>query len=123
MVRKCRQGRFDRADLDHKLPSNTKMMGFDIVDGRRVPNQAQAEALTEAASIALKNGRLAPAAKWLNDNGFRTTANKPFTTVTLLGLFTNKALIGETSINFKERLFSTMSRYWMPLFLMRYRPC
>jgi len=103
MVQKCRGGRFDRADIDHKLPSNTKMTGFDIVDGKRVPNQAKAEALREAAQIALKNRRLAPAAKWLNDQGFRTTASKLFTTVTLHGLFRNRALIGETVINFREK--------------------
>jgi hypothetical protein len=30
------------------------MFGFAIVDGRRVPNQAEAGALVEAARIALK---------------------------------------------------------------------
>jgi len=60
-------------------------------------------ALREAAQIALKEGRLAPAAKWLDAQGFRTTVNKPFTTVTLYGLFCNQALIGETVINFKEK--------------------
>lgn len=49
-----RGGRFDRANDDHKLPSNTRMFGFAIVDGRRVPNQAEAGALVEAARIALK---------------------------------------------------------------------
>ncbi len=61
MVRKCREGRFDRANTDQKLPSNTKMFGFDIVDGRRVPNQAQAAALREAGQIMLRNGRTGPA--------------------------------------------------------------
>lgn len=103
MVQKCRGGRFDRADIDRKLPSNTKMFAFDIVEGKRVPNQAQAGALREAAQIALKEGRLAPAAKWLDAQGFQTTVNKPFTTVTLHGLFRNQALIGETVINFKEK--------------------
>lgn len=104
MVRKCRGGRFDRANDDHKLPSNTEMFGFDIVDGRRVPNQAEAAALVEAAQIALKEGRLGPAVKWLNEKGFRTTQGKLFTTVTLRGLFRNRALIGETTINFKEKV-------------------
>lgn len=104
MVRKCRAGRFDRADIDHRLPSNTKMFGFDIIDGRRVLNQAQAEALREAAQIALREGRLAPAAKYLNDKGFITTQGKPFTRVTLRGLFRNRALIGETVVNFKEKM-------------------
>ena len=104
MVRKCRGERFDRADIDRKLPSNTKMFAFDIVEGKRVPNQAQAEALRKAAQIALKEGRLAPAAKWLDAQGFRTTVGKPFTTVTLHGLFRNRALIGETTINFKEKV-------------------
>lgn len=103
MRRKTKGGRFDRAALDHKLPSNTKMTGFDIVDGKRVPNQAEAEALREAAQISLKNKRLAPAADWLNEKGFRTTVGKPFSTVTLHGLFSNDALIGETTINFKEK--------------------
>jgi len=103
MVRKCRAGRFDRANDDNKLPSNTNMFGFDIVDGRRVPNQAQAAALVEAAQIALKEGRLNPAVKWLNERGFRTTQGKLFTTVTLRGLFRNRAIIGETTINFKEK--------------------
>ena len=104
MVQKCRGGRFDRADIDRKLPSNTKMFAFDIVEGKRVPNQAQAEALRKAAQIALKEGRLAPAAKWLDAQGFQTTVNKPFTTVTLHGLFRNRALIGKTTINFKEKV-------------------
>lgn len=103
MVRKCREGRFDRANEDGKLPSNTKMFGFNIVDGRRVPNQAQAEALREAAKIALKDRSWAPAVQWINDRGFRTTVGKPFKTVTLRGLFRNRALIGETVVNFKEK--------------------
>ena len=61
-------------------------------------------ALREAARIALKEGRLAPATKWLNAKGFRTAVNKPFTTVTLHGLFRNRALTGETTINFKEKV-------------------
>jgi hypothetical protein len=104
MVRKCRGGRFDRANDDHKLPSNTQMFGFDIVDGRRMPNQAEATALVEAAQIALKEGRLGPAVNWLNEKGFRTTQGKLFTTVTLRGLFRNRAFIGETTINFKEKV-------------------
>jgi hypothetical protein len=79
------------------------MFGFDIVDGRRVPNSAEAEALREAAKISLKEGRLAPGVKWLNEQGFRTTVGKPFTTVTLRGLFRNRALVGEPVINFKEK--------------------
>ena len=102
MVRKCRGGRFDRAQ-DGKLPSNTKMSGFDIIDGRRVPNHAEAAALSEAAKIALSTGRLRPGVDWLNEKGFRTTHGYPFTTVTLRGLFRNRALIGETTINFKEK--------------------
>jgi len=46
---------------------------------------------------------LAPAAKYLNDNGFHTTHSKPFTAATLRGLFKNRALIGETVINFREK--------------------
>jgi len=104
MVRKCRDGRFDRANSDHKLPSNGRMFGFDIVDGRRVPNLAQGEALRGAAQITLKEGRLAPAVKYLNENGFRTTYGKPFTTNTLRGLFRNRALVGETVIDFREKV-------------------
>jgi len=103
MVQKCRAGRFDRAEQDHKLPCNTRMFGFDIVDGRRVPNQAQAEALREAARIALKEGRVAPAVKWLNEKGWSTMQKKLFTRVTLRKLFRNRALIGETTIEFREK--------------------
>jgi hypothetical protein len=103
MVKKCRAGRFDRAEQDGKLPCDTKIFGFDIVDGRRVPNQAQAAALKEAAQIALRQGRLNPPVNWLNEMSFRTTQGKPFTRATLRGLFRNRALTGETTINFKEK--------------------
>jgi len=103
MVRKCSEGRFDRANTDQKLPSNSKMFGFDIFDGRRVPNQAQAAALREAAQIALRNGRTAPAVSYLNEAGFHTTMGKPFNHATLRYLFRNRALIGETVIRFKKK--------------------
>jgi len=103
MVQKCRSGRFDRANIDHKLPSYAGMFGFDVVDGERVPNEAEAEALKQAAQIALSAGRTRPAVDWLNDKGFHGRQDKAFTTVTLGGLFRNRALIGETIINFKEK--------------------
>lgn len=87
---------------------NTKMFGFDLVDGKRVSNQAQAAALREAAQIALKEGRPGPAARWLNAQGFHSVHGKPFSTVALsgkgkrgCGLFRNRALIGETTIHFE----------------------
>ena len=57
----------------------------------------------EEAKIALSEGRIRPGADWLNEKGFRTTQGKPFTRVTLRGLLRNRALIGETAINFKEK--------------------
>jgi hypothetical protein len=106
-VQKTRAGRFDRTDQDHKLPSNTKMFGFDIVDGKKVVNQAQAAALRQAGEIILNEGRPAPAAKWLNEQGWRTTLGRPFSSTTLScrnkGIFCNTALIGETVVNFKEK--------------------
>jgi len=106
MVKKTRDGRFDRANEDHLLPSNTRMFGFDVVDGKRVVNQAQAAALRQAGEIILREGRAGPAAKWLNEQGWRTTYGKPFTRTTLAGkkgIFRNRALIGETVINFEEK--------------------
>ena len=106
-VQKTRAGRFDRADQDHLLPSNTKMFGFDIIDGKKVVNQAQAAALRQAGEIILSEGRSGPAARWLNEQGWHTTHGKPFSSTTLAcknrGVFCNRALIGETVINFKEK--------------------
>jgi hypothetical protein len=106
-VQKTRAGRFDRANEDGRLPSNIKMFGFDIVDGRKVVNQAQAAALRQAGEIILREGRPGPAARWLNEQGWRTTHGKLFSTATLAcrnrGIFWNTALIGETVINFKEK--------------------
>ena len=53
-VQKTRAGRFDRANEDGLLPSNTRMFGFDIVDGKKVANQAQAAALSQAGDIILR---------------------------------------------------------------------
>jgi hypothetical protein len=106
-VQKTRAGRFDRTDQDHLLPSNTKMFGFDIVDGKKVVNQAQAAALRQAGEIILREGRSGPAARWLNEQGWRTTYGKPFSSTTLAcrnkGIFWNRALVGETMVNFKEK--------------------
>jgi len=106
-VQKTRAGRFDRADQDHLLPSNTKMFGFDIIDGKKVVNQAQAAALRQAGEIILREGRSGPAAQWLNEQGWHTTHGKPFSSTTLAcrnrGIFCNRALIGETVIDFKEK--------------------
>ena len=98
-------GRIERARDDQKHPTNTRMSGFDLIDGKRVPNQAEKAALREAAQVALKQGRPGPAARWLNDQGFRTVHGKEFTVATLAGkggLFRNRALIGETTIHFGE---------------------
>jgi hypothetical protein len=106
MVQKTRAGRFDRADEDHLLPNNTKMFGFDIVDGKKVLNQAQAAALRQAGEIILREGRSGPAAKWLNEQGWRTTHGKLFSPTSLAcrrGTFRNRALIGETVVNFEEK--------------------
>jgi len=106
MVRKTRAGRFDRANSDGKLPTNAKMFGFDIVDGRKVVNEAQAAALRQAGEIILREGRPGPAAKWLNAQGWQTTYDKRFTRTTLAGeggIFRNRALIGETVIDFREK--------------------
>ena len=74
---------------------------------KRIPNHAQAEALREAAQVALREGRVVAAVKYLNGKGVRTLQGKPFTTVTLhdgiKGIFRNRALIGETIINFREK--------------------
>jgi hypothetical protein len=106
-VQKTRAGRFDRANEDGRLPSNGKMFGFDIVDGKRVVNQAQAAALRQAGEIILREGRSGPAAKWLNEQGWRTTFGKPFSSTTLAcsnrGTFRNRALVGETIVNFEEK--------------------
>jgi len=113
MVQKTRAGRFDRAQEGGLLPCNTKMFGFDIVDGRRVANQAQAAALRQAGEIILREGRAGPGASWLNSQGWRTTHGKPFSATTLAGapgksggnggIFRNRALIGETVISFEEK--------------------
>jgi len=105
-VQKTRAGRFDRANEDRLLPSNTKMFGFDIVDGKKVVNQAQAAALRQAGETVLREGRSGPAAKWLNEQGWRTTHGKPFTPTNLAcrgGTFRNRALIGETVVDFEEK--------------------
>ncbi len=105
-VQKTRAGRFDRANEDHLLPSNIKMFGFDIVDGKKVVNQAQAAALRQAGEIILREGRSGPAAKWLSEQGWRTTHGKLFSPTSLAckgGTFRNRALIGETVVNFEEK--------------------
>ncbi len=104
-VKLARGGRLARAQDDQKLPSNSKMFGFDVNDGKRVPNISQASALNQAADIAIHEGSPGPAARWLNEKGWKTTMGKPFTTTTLAdkdGLFRNTALIGETVIHFRE---------------------
>jgi hypothetical protein len=104
-VKNTTPGRIARAKDDQKHPMNTRMFGFDLIDGKRVPNQAQAEAIREAAQVALKSGRAGPAARWLNQQGWRTTHGKKFSAATLGGkggLFRNRALIGQTTIHFKE---------------------
>jgi len=106
MSQKTRAGRFDRANEDHKLPSNNRMFGFDIVDGKRVVNQPQASALRQAGEIILREGRASLAAKWLNEQGWHTINGNFFKVVTLsgrTGLFRNPALIGETTIKFREK--------------------
>ena len=105
MVKITKPGRISRARDDQKHPSNTKMFSFNLIDGKRVPNQAEAAALRQAAEVALKEGRPGPAARWLNSQGFQTIHGKPFSPVTLGGkggLFRNRALVGETTIQFKE---------------------
>jgi hypothetical protein len=105
-VQKTRAGRFDRANEDHLLPSNTKMFGFDIVDSKKVVNQAQSAALRQAGDIILSEGRSGPAATWLNEQGWRTTHGKLFSPTSLAckkGTFRNRALIGETVIEFEEK--------------------
>jgi len=105
-VQKTRAGRFDRANEDHLLPSNTKMFGFNIVDGKKVVNQAQAAALRQAGEIILREGRSGPAATWLNEQGWRTTHGKLFSPTSLAckgGTFRNQALIGETVVEFEEK--------------------
>ena len=83
------------------------MFGFDIVDGKKVVNQAQSAALRQAGEIILREGRSGPAARWLNEQGWRTTYGKPFSSTTLAcrnkGIFWNRALVGETVVNFKEK--------------------
>jgi len=104
-VKNTTPGRIARAKDDQRHPMNTRMFGFDLIDGKRVPNQAQAEAIREAAQVALKAGRAGPAARWLNQQGWRTTHGKKFSAATLGGkggLFRNRALIGQTTIHFKE---------------------
>lgn len=105
-VQKTRAGRFDRANEDGRLPSNVKMFGFDIVDGKKVVNQAQAAALRQAGEVILREGRSGPAALWLNEQGWRTTHGKLFSSTSLAckgGTFRNRALVGETIVNFEEK--------------------
>ncbi len=104
-VKNTTPGRISRARDDQKLPCNTRMFGFDIVDGKRVVNQAQAAAIRQAVEITLKEGRPGAGRRWLNEHGWLTTQGKPFSTQTLSGkggLFRNRALIGETIIRFKD---------------------
>jgi DNA invertase Pin-like site-specific DNA recombinase len=105
LVKNTRGGRLARARDYQKHPTNRVMFGFDLIDGKRIPKPAEAHALCEAAQVALKAGRSSPAAAYLNDLGFLTTNGKPFVAASLTGkrgLFRNRALIGETTINFKE---------------------
>jgi hypothetical protein len=94
--------RIARAKDDQRLPTNCPMFGFNIVDGRRVVNQAQAAALRQAGEIILQEGRSGSAARWLNSHGWHTTRGKPFRATSVVAIFRNPALIGETTINFKE---------------------
>lgn len=95
-------GRIARAKDDQRLPTNCPMFGFNIVDGRRVVNQAQAAALRQAGEIILQEGRSGSAARWLNSHGWHTTRGRPFRATSVVAIFRNPALIGETTINFKE---------------------
>lgn len=102
LVKNTKPGRIARARDGQKHPSNTPMSGFNFVDGKRVPNLAQAAALREAGEITLKAGRPMPGAEFLNEKGFRTTRGNKFTAGSLRDIFRNRALIGETVINFTE---------------------
>lgn len=105
LVKNTTPGRIARAREDQKHPTNTKMFCFDLVDGKRIPNQAQGEAIRQAAQVALRAGRAGPAAKWLNERGWRTTHEEKFSAETLggkRGLFRNRALIGQTLIHFRD---------------------
>jgi hypothetical protein len=104
MTKITKGGRISRAKKG-KHPTSHRMFGFDMVDGKRIPKTAEAQALREAIQMALKQGRLGPAAEYLNGCGFRTIHGGPFTADHLRdprGLFRNPALIGETTIRFKE---------------------
>jgi len=102
LVKNTKPARIARARDDQKHPTNTEMFGSDFIDGKRVPNQAEAAALREAAQITLREGRPMSGATWLNDQGFRTTHGKKFKAGSIRDLFRNRALIGETVINFEE---------------------
>jgi len=104
MTKITKGGRISRAK-EGKHPTSHRMFGFDMIDGRRTPKPAEAQALREAIEVALNGGRLGPAAEYLNGRGFRTISGGPFTADHLRdprGLFRNPALIGETTIRFKE---------------------
>ena len=97
-------GRIARARDDEKLPTNKPLFGFDIVDGHRVVNQGQAAVLRGASETVLRDGPGATA-RWLNGEGWRTNAGKPFTSTTLAarrGIFRNRALVGESIFRFKD---------------------
>jgi hypothetical protein len=104
LVRTSRGGRISRAADDGKLPTNTALFGFRIVDGHRVMDLAEAAAVRQAVQVTLQTGNPGAAARWLNAQGWRTKRGNPFTRTTLAGkggLFLNPALIGETTIHFK----------------------
>lgn len=102
MTLKLSNGRYDRAAIDGKHPTNNRMFGFTLVDGRRAINEPEAAALREAARIVLREGRVSPAVSYLNENGFRTATGGLFSTATMTGILRNRALLGETLIRFKE---------------------
>ena len=91
-------GRIARAKDDQKLPCNIGMFGFDIVDVKRVVNQAQAAAIRQAVEVTLKEGRPGAGKRWLNDHDWHTTQGKPFSTQTLIckGGFLNSLIRDST---------------------------
>ena len=106
LVKNTTPGRIERAK-EGRLPCNTPMFGFDIVDGYRVVNPAQKAAICQAVEVTLKEGRPGAGRRWLNEHGWRTTQGKPFSTQALTGraaLFRNRALMGETVIKFKDEM-------------------
>ncbi len=81
LVKNTAPGRLARAKDDQKLPCNTTMFGFNVIDGRRVVNEAQAAAILQAIETTFKEG---PGAgrRWLNDHGWRTSHGNLFSTQT-----------------------------------------